>query len=242
VFYETATGTRATYDSTYRFLDFEISNNTVVEIWDLQLEQGASASPYSSNQIRTNTQALLDLTNRNTITANNLTYASGGSFSFNGSNNFITAGNNAILDVGNNITVNAWAYIGSTASYQPIVTKVNSGFTLGWELSNSSGALRSTLRPAPIDISAGTLILNRWHMTTMTFNGTTLSLYLDGALQGSTTGGAVTLNSAQDLYIGARVQGNFFNGNIPNVQIYNRVLTPAEIRQNFEATRSRYGI
>ena len=242
VFYETATGTRAVYDSTYRFLDFEMSNNTVVEISDLQLEERTFATPYSSRQVRSNTQALLDLTNLNTITANNLTYANNNTFSFNGANNFINAGNNAVLDVGNNITVNAWVFIGSNASYQPIITKVNSGFTLGWELANSSGFLRSTLRPAPIDLSAGALTINRWHMATMTFNGTTLSLYVNGVLQGSTTGGAVTLNSTQDLFVGARPQGNYFNGNISNAQVYNRALTAEEIRQNFNALRGRYGI
>jgi len=34
----------------------------------------------------------------------------------------------------------------------------------------------------------------------------------------------------------------FFNGSIAQVSIYNRALTPQEIRQNFNATRSRYGI
>jgi hypothetical protein len=33
-----------------------------------------------------------------------------------------------------------------------------------------------------------------------------------------------------------------FQGNISNVQIYNRALTAEEIGQNFEATRGRYGI
>jgi hypothetical protein len=185
----------------------------------------------------------LDLTRRNTVTATSLTYASNGSFSFNGSSDLINASNNSILNVGNNITVNAWVFIGSTGSYQPIIAKVNSGFTLGWELANSSGTLRATLRPAPIDIQiAGVLTLNSWNMTTMTFNGTTLSLYLNGVLQGSTTGGAVTLDSIQDMYIGARIQGNYFNGNISNAQVYNRALTAIEIQQNFNALRGRYGI
>jgi hypothetical protein len=195
------------------------------------------------NTTRGTTQALLDLTRRNTVTATSLTYASNGAFSFNGSSDLINASNNSILNVGNNITVNAWVFIGSTGSYQPIIAKVNSGFTLGWELANSSGALRATLRPAPIDIQiAGVLTLNSWNMTTMTFNGTTLSLYLNGVLQGSTTGGAVTLDSIQDMYIGARIQGNYFNGNISNAQVYNRALTAAEILQNFNALRGRYGI
>jgi hypothetical protein len=36
--------------------------------------------------------------------------------------------------------------------------------------------------------------------------------------------------------------GRSWNGKIPQVQIYNRALSLAEIQQNFNATRSRYGV
>jgi hypothetical protein len=45
------------------------------------------------------------------------------------------------------------------------------------------------------------------------------------------------------LLIGAFSTGsNVFTGRIANVLVYNRVLTDAEIKQNFEALRGRYGI
>jgi hypothetical protein len=37
--FSSAFGTRATYDSTFKFMDFNMSPNTEVEIWDIQLEQ-----------------------------------------------------------------------------------------------------------------------------------------------------------------------------------------------------------
>jgi hypothetical protein len=46
-----------------------------------QVEPGSFATPFI-NGTRSNTQALLDLTNNSTITATSLTYASDGSFSF----------------------------------------------------------------------------------------------------------------------------------------------------------------
>lgn len=36
--------------------------------------------------------------------------------------------------------------------------------------------------------------------------------------------------------------GNFFAGNVGIVRIYNRTLTPTEIRQNYNATRAYYGL
>ena len=48
-----------------------------------------------------------------------------------------------------------------------------------------------------------------------------------------------------EVYIGARPAGGgsgYFAGEIPIVKIYNRVLTAAEVEQNFNALRGRFGI
>jgi hypothetical protein len=54
-----------------------------------QIEVGDFSTPYTSGT-RTNTQALLDLTGKNSITTNSLTYNSDGSFSFDGTSNSLT--------------------------------------------------------------------------------------------------------------------------------------------------------
>ena len=36
--------------------------------------------------------------------------------------------------------------------------------------------------------------------------------------------------------------GNFFDGNISNVKIYNKVLTDSEIQQNYNVTKGRFGL
>jgi hypothetical protein len=46
----------------------------------------------------------------------------------------------------------------------------------------------------------------------------------------------------QPLNIGQQDNTFYFNGNISLASIYNRLLTDAEIQQNFQATRGRYGI
>jgi hypothetical protein len=211
---------------------------------DIQMEVGSLPSRFI-NGTRSNTQAILDLTKRNTITATSLTYASNGAFSFNGSSNYIDGGNSSVLDVGNNITVNCWFFVNSTSSYQPIVAKVLSDFSSGWEIANSSGTFRVTLRPSAtqINIVSGTLTIGNWYMGTMTFDNTTARLYLNGVEVGSSSsGGPVTLNSSQSLNIGRRIHEQYYNGNIAQVSIYSRALTAAEVLQNFNALRGRYGI
>ena len=175
----------------------------------------------------------------------NLDSANGGSFTFDGTDEYVNCGNDSSLNVGNNITVNVWFYVNQTASFDAIIAKVVNDYSLGWELDNSSGTFRVTLRPSAtqINLVAGSLSVGNWYMGTMTFDNTTARLYLNGVQTGSTTsGGPVTLNSTQSLTIGRRVQGSFYDGNIPQVSIYNRALTAQEVQQNFNATKSRFGL
>ena len=53
-------------------------------------------SPYTNNT-RSNTQAIFDLTNNSTITASSLTYASNNTFSFNGSSNFMSLSSDVVF-------------------------------------------------------------------------------------------------------------------------------------------------
>jgi hypothetical protein len=221
-----------------------------VFIWGAQFEYGSVATGYTPTTTTAKTRGTtwtdLSGNGNNGTLVNGVGYVgtNGGSLSFDGSDDYVDCGNNSILDVGNNITANAWFYVNSNSSYQPIVSKVLSDFSLGWEVANSSGAFRTTFRPSATQINlsvGGVLVIGNWYMGTMTFDGTTARLYLNGVQVGSTTsGGPVTLNSTQSLTIGRRVQGNFYDGNIAQVSIYNRALTPQEIQQNFNALRSRF--
>jgi Concanavalin A-like lectin/glucanases superfamily len=218
--------------------------NQTFDAYDIQFEQNTIATPFI-NGTRANTQAVIDLTGKNTITATSLTYASNNTFSFNGTTNYIDCGNSSSLSTNNAISVISWFNASSVATYSPIVTKVLNDYSAGWELSNSAGILRVTLRPSAnvLNILATTLTTNTWYMSAFTFNGSVCNLYLNGALVGSaTSAGGVILNSTQNLFIGYRVQGNAFSGNIPNVMLYGRELSAAEIKQNFNALRGRYGI
>jgi len=46
--FSSATGSRATYDSTYRFMDFNINTGAIVDIWDVQLEQKSSYTSFTN--------------------------------------------------------------------------------------------------------------------------------------------------------------------------------------------------
>ena len=98
-----------------------------------------------------------------------------------------------------------------------------------------------------INTSAGSLGLNVWKNITLTrdINTGSLVLYLNGVSSGSYSGNTADyyeLNTTRKYNIGGGRTEYFSNSNISQVSIYNRALTAQEVQQNFNATRSRYGI
>jgi len=86
----------------------------------------------------------------------------------------------------------------------------------------------------------------KWHLLSITTEPGTngWKMYLNDVLRYQTTGQA-TVAVNYSLFGGFRIGQNGtreLRGNIGHTQIYNRALTPEEVKQNFEALRGRYGI
>jgi len=87
-----------------------------------------------------------------------------------------------------------------------------------------------------------------WKHCTVNWNGTTntgnMKIYIDGKFDNQNSGGnSVQKNWLGPWRIGDGVQSNQlipFLGDIASLSIYNRVLTPDEIRQNYLATKGRF--
>jgi hypothetical protein len=86
---------------------------------------------------------------------------------------------------------------------------------------------------------------NTWYNVCFVKNGINDAgdLYINSSLKSSYTGSiASTPSGLSSLFLGKYYSGYQFPGKIAQVQIYNRALTAAEIQQNFNANRSRFGI
>ena len=74
-----------------------------------------------------------------------------------------------------------------------------------------------------------------WHQVVLTWNGTTLILYIDGVALAPQTATRDTVMDAHGFGIGAVVNpddtnsGGFFNGSIDDVSLYTSVLSPATV-------------
>jgi len=88
-----------------------------------------------------------------------------------------------------------------------------------------------------IDISAS---LDTWVLIAATFDETNMYLNLNGGARTATVANAGSLSYvATDLYIAEATNpaGRNFQGNLGEVWIYNRALTPLEIQHNYLATK-----
>jgi len=88
------------------------------------------------------------------------------------------------------------------------------------------------------------MIRNRWYFVcgVIGIENNRHIYYVDGNETNNFGVASMTSLSAStgEYYVGRA--DNYFRGNIGLIQLYNKVLTPQEIKLNFEATRGRYGI
>jgi len=90
---------------------------------------------------------------------------------------------------------------------------------------------------------------NIWHCITTTYNNGTNKLYVNGGYVTERTGlSLVSYTSTYYYIIGAGFSGgrglgsDYFFGNISNFVFYNRELSLAEVLQNYNAQKSRFGL
>jgi hypothetical protein len=85
-----------------------------------------------------------------------------------------------------------------------------------------------------------------WYNCTMTHTGTVNSMYINGQFNVSVnrtwSGTSRWPTNAWNLGRDNNNNNQFFFGQIPQCQIYNRALTAQEILQNYNATKNRFGL
>lgn len=238
------------YPSKYGVID---GTFTGFYMWGaVQVEDGTTVNKYAGDNVsysRSSTQSLLDLTGRNIITPVNLSYASG-NFSFDGTDDYLDCGNNSALSsIGgtSSITVCGWVYYNSYGGGgQPYSVITAKGTPWTWLLENPSNKFRFRITAGGADVyvpDTSTHLLNTWYCVVGTYDGTSMKIYINGILKNTKSQTGVLGTNSITAKIGTYQGTNYnMNGQIPQVSIYNRALTAQEIQQNFNATRSRYGI
>ena len=137
------------------------------------------------------------------------------------------------------ITVNAWVKLNVNNIFQHIVDSANNT----WHLAVLNSGNIYFFDGNVYHTAGGVLNTNTWYMVTGIKTLTTNDVYINGTLSNSLS--SSTSITTNNVWIGLwqpPSTGRALNGRVGSTQIYNRVLSAAEITQNFNALRGRYGI
>lgn len=194
---------------------------------------------------RSSTGIVYDLTSNKTITANSLTYANDGTFSFNGSSDYLSMTNTTLGNGNLPWTVSAWVKTTTTTNSlgQGSVLSNSSGGPVYSMMGVNNGKIVYWTYHSGWYQSLGNITVNdgNWHMLTwVNYANYTMDMYVDGILDVNVSNSTSGNNNPVDR-IGGSWAG-YFPGSISAMQIYNQALTAPEVKQNFNATRGRYGL
>jgi hypothetical protein len=185
-----------------------------------------------------------DLTenSNNSVLINGVTYnsSSKGYLEFDGSNQYVSVTGTTNIPIGSsNYTIGVW-FNADTLGSKGLVGWGNYG------TSNEANAFRLTSNGLVNywwlnDLTVTTTITpGNWYYAVATFDGTTRSIYVNGSLVGSDTPTGHNVTTSGNLTVGVTNSNEYFDGDIGDVQIFDRAITSTEILQNYNSFVKRY--
>lgn len=183
----------------------------------------------------------------------------GGSFVFNGVSGYVLPKSSSLYDLQVSGAISIWAKTDrdfpsdtTSTSYRGIIAKSRGGggddvsYWIDWYGTNTTRILRATI----YDVSAGGYSFSfsfdfkkTWHNFCFSFDGSFVTLFINGTLFSfiPQTINAQIIGDAP-LNIGRAFLGQYWEGLIGPVQLYNRGLSYSEIQQNYNALKGRFGL
>jgi len=181
-----------------------------------------------------------------------------GTFNFDGVNDYIDTGLDLSYTTSDKFTICAYFNTRSNSLFnQGIFGKPNNSFGTGidcngyeWRFFLRNNQLRFTYWSnggnAILNTTSSEIIVpNKWYYCVLVYENNQAKLYLNGNLVGTDASVFGTfMNRTNNVMIGFTYGDNctsgYFWGKIPSVQIYNRVLTETEIKQNYRYFQGAY--
>ena len=247
--WNTFTTQSTTTNMTCYSFSYNYSNYTDKHSWaKVAIVQGdySGLHPRFWPNLNSSTSAsIIDLTGNNTITPYNLVYASDGTFSFNGSSSDIRTP--LFTNSRTNVTMTGWFYVnlGTTGTF--LSNGDDPGgycIGIGQYLSTTDNQVCALFGYIRWILTGVYYQYTGWHMITMTLDSSgTPSIYINGVLVGTYSGTiANTPSAGTGFSVGSQWGIRYANTKSGSVSFYNRALSAAEVQQNFNAHRGRYGI
>jgi len=191
-------------------------------------------------------------TGRNATLVNNPTFdtGNGGSIFTDGVNQY--AQTSYAGSATDSYTFSAWFKNNNYSAVKYILGRGRDGAGNGWsfqlQVSMAGKVIAGVVPTVPSQVGifvngTSTLALNTWHYITAVWTaGQSIKVYVNGSLEGTTsTSGTSIRTSTNGWVIGSPTTSVFSSGYNAVVHVYNSALTTAEILQNFNADKTRFG-
>lgn len=180
-----------------------------------------------------------------------------GSMVFDGVDDYASQTSNTMFDISTgDYTIDGWYYPNVLSARQTALSLGIPRSALHWVLNPAStnGSVFFGTGSGgwgwsqQVTTNNNFVIPNAWNNISIVRNGTILNIYVNAKLISTTASFNFGSGQSGTLYIGTYFintnrDGSWFNGRISNLKFYKgKGLSATEIQQNFEATRSRYGV
>lgn len=167
---------------------------------------------------------------------------SGAALNFDGNNDRVVINNsiNTILDPLNTITAEAWVNP-TNAIFNGVIignyhnsTNTEMQFLLRRDYDTFTFWVNDGTGFKVVDSGLASVTLNTWQHVAGVWDGSSLYIYIDGILKGTTTGvtGSSFASTTNSVVIGSNSYPENFTGSIDEVRIWNRALNQCEIQNN----------
>lgn len=229
-----------------------------IKIADVQIELNTDhpssflgTNTSGNTTTRSSTNSLIDLTKTRDIDVSNVSFDSNGFIEFDGSSDYVDLGADlAVSPINQGWTAEYIFNSDSASTLQHFNGCEEDVHNAGW-LALYQGKLQVWNRSPGIWKKGSTVFAsNTWyHVAFVQESGTSMQFYVNGVAEG---GDHVTYswNASKSAffarYIGryenAGSYSRYFNGHIPVAKFYNKGLSAAEVKQNFNSYRKRFNL
>ena len=187
--------------------------------------------------------------NTGTLT-NGPTYSSadGGSIVLDGTNDYINGVHDATLNLTGDVTVELWFRLTATVFNQDYIRIFGKGnndnrtWSLWYHVGNQQFLYQRYGSTNMNAVYSATVSLNTWYHMVGTSSSNNHVLYLNGVSRATVSTGTTFASSTDPYTIGQGITNQYHIGNIAKAAVYNRGLSAAEVTQNFDALKGRYGL
>jgi hypothetical protein len=169
-----------------------------------------------------------------------------GQLTFNGTSEYCTVGNSDSINLDDSMSAFAFIKPDDTSGRQNIITKAYQTSYGGYAMAINGSNLSFRRNPTTgsynyVEKTAGISTTN-WQSVAVTYGTAGAEFYKNGANIGTDTGYDL-IQISNGLVIGKYASSTYyFDGGIAYILIYNRILTPAEVLQNHNALKGRFGL